>query len=77
MYYFAVTLFSLRFVKTGILPIDVVKKFKALLSRRADVDYGDFDTIDATETEDSLRGAEKIIKTIDKVRKKLLSELTP
>ena len=45
----AVTLLSLRFVKTGVLPVDVVKKFKVLLSRRTDVDYGDFDTTGVTE----------------------------
>jgi uncharacterized protein (UPF0332 family) len=33
----AVTLLSLRFVKTRILPVDIVKKFKILLSRRTDV----------------------------------------
>lgn len=71
----AVTLLSLRFVKTGILPVDIIKKFKILLSRRTDVDYGDFDTIDANDSEDSLRDAEAIIETIDKVRKRLINEL--
>ena len=70
-----VTLLSLRFVKTRILPVDIIKKFKILLSRRTDVDYGDFDTIDAKDSEDSLRDAEAIIETIDKVRKRLIDEL--
>jgi uncharacterized protein (UPF0332 family) len=42
----AVTLLSLKFIKQGVLPTEIVKKFKILLSRRTDVDYGDFDTID-------------------------------
>jgi hypothetical protein len=62
-------------VKTSILPVDIIKKFKILLSRRTDVDYGDFDTIDAKDSEDSLRDAEVIIETIDKVRKRLMNEL--
>jgi uncharacterized protein (UPF0332 family) len=69
------TLLSLRFIKTGILPVDIIKKFKMLLSRRTDADYGDFDTIDAAEAEDSLKSAEQIIGTIERVRTKLVAEL--
>jgi hypothetical protein len=58
------------------LPVDIIKKFKILLSRRTDVDYGDFDTIDVTDAEDSLKSAELIIETIDRVRTKLIAELT-
>lgn len=72
----AVTLVSFRFVKTGILPVDTIKKFKVLLSRRTDVDYGDFDTIDAADAEDSVKSAGLIIETIDRVRTKLIAELT-
>jgi uncharacterized protein (UPF0332 family) len=71
----AVTLLSLRFVKTGVLPVDVVKKFKVLLSRRTDVDYGDFDTTGATEAEDSLRSAEAVIEAIDRARQKIIIDL--
>jgi uncharacterized protein (UPF0332 family) len=72
----AVTLFSIRFIKTGILTVDIIKKFKILLSRRTDVDYGDFDTIDAADAEDSLKSAGLIIEAINRVRTKLISELT-
>lgn len=72
----AVTLFSIRFIKTGILTVDIIKKFKILLSRRTDVDYGDFDTIDAADAEDSLKSAGLIIETIDRIRTKLIAELT-
>ena len=71
----AVMLLSLRFVKTGVLPVDVVKKFKTLLSRRTDVDYGDFDTIGAAEAEDSLKNAEEIIESIDGARGKIVRDL--
>jgi uncharacterized protein (UPF0332 family) len=71
----AVTLLSLRFIKTGVLSVDVVKKFKILLSRRTDVDYGDFDTTGPTEAEDSLRSAEEVIEVIDRARKKIITEL--
>jgi len=46
-----------------------------LLFRRTDVDYGDFDTIDAKDSEDSLRDTEAIIDTIDQARKRLIKEL--
>ena len=71
----AVTLLSLKFVKQGVLPIEIVKKFKILLSRRTDVDYGDFDTIDEKESEDSLNVAEEIIVAIERVRIRLLDEM--
>ena len=71
----AVTLLSLRFVKTGVLSVDVIKKFKVLLSRRTDVDYGDFDTTGATEAEDSLRNSEEIVQMIDSARRKIIAEL--
>lgn len=70
-----VTMLSLRFIKMGILPVEIIKKFKILLSRRTDVDYGDFDTIDNAEAEDSLKSAEEVIEAIDLARTKLLAEL--
>ncbi len=66
-----ITMLSLRFIKSAILPVDVVRKFKVLLSRRTDVDYGDFETVDKTDAEESIRSSEKIIKLIDKTRKKI------
>ena len=68
-----VTMLSLKFIKPGLVPVDVIKKFKTLMVRRTDVDYGDFDTIDTSEAEDSLRTTEELIKVIDKVRKGLES----
>lgn len=66
-----ITMLSLRFIKSAILPVDIIRKFKVLLSRRTDVDYGDFETVDKTDAEESMRSSEKIIKLIDKTRKKI------
>lgn len=66
-----VTMLSLRFIKPKLLPVDIIKKFKTLLSRRTDVDYGDFESIDKTDADDSIKITEEIIKSIDKARKKL------
>ena len=71
----AVTLLGLKFIKPGSLPIRIIKGFKVLLSRRTDVDYGDFDMIDEKESEDSLIAAEEIIRVIDETRIKLLDEM--
>lgn len=71
----AITMFSLRFVKTGILPKDHVKKFEILHSRRTDVDYGDLEIVEKADAEDSLKIAEEIIGEIDRVRKKLIESL--
>jgi uncharacterized protein (UPF0332 family) len=66
-----ITMLSLRFVKPGLIPKDTLRKFELLLSRRTDADYGDLETIDKNDAEDSMRTAEKIVKLIDKVRKKM------
>jgi uncharacterized protein (UPF0332 family) len=70
----AATLLSLRFVKTGVLPVDVIKKFKVLLSRRTDVDYGDFDTTGIAEAEDSLQNSEEIVQMIDSARRRIIAD---
>jgi uncharacterized protein (UPF0332 family) len=66
-----ITMLSLRFIKPGLLPVDIIKKFKILFSRRTDVDYGDFDNIDKTDAEDSIGITGEIIELIDKARKKM------
>jgi uncharacterized protein (UPF0332 family) len=65
---------SLRFIKTEILPVHIIKIFKTLFSKRTDVDYGDFDTTSSADAEESLKSAEEIIGAIDIVRKKLIAE---
>jgi uncharacterized protein (UPF0332 family) len=68
------TMLSLRFIKTEILPVHIIRNFKTLFSKRTDVDYGDFDTTSSTDAEESLKNAEEIIESIDIVRKKLITE---
>lgn len=69
------TMLSLRFIKTEILPVHIIKNFKILFSKRTDVDYGDFDTTSSSDAEESLKSAEEIIEAIDVVRKKLIAEM--
>lgn len=66
-----ITLLSLRFVKPGLLPVPFVKSFKLLQSRRADVDYGDLDTIGKDDAEDAVRTAEEMIRQAEVVRTSL------
>ena len=70
-----ITTLSLRFLKGELLPVSVVKSFKILLSRRTDADYGDFETIDRIEAEDSVAKAEEILNQIDALRLRLSAEL--
>jgi uncharacterized protein (UPF0332 family) len=69
----AATLLSLRFVKPGLLPVDITKAFRTLLSRRTDVDYGDFDSVGPEEAEHSLAEAKRIMEALDPLRKRLTS----
>ncbi len=71
----AITLLSLRFIKTQQLSADAVKKFKTLLTKRTDVDYGDFETIDTNDAAISLQEAEEIMNMIEPLRKKYISKL--
>jgi len=68
-----VTMLSLRFIKPGLLPVDIVKNFKVLLSRRSDVDYGDFDTISERDAADSIKLTGEIIELIEIVRRNLMA----
>ncbi|MEX2445553.1 MAG: HEPN domain-containing protein [Alkalispirochaeta sp.] len=67
----AITLLSLHFVKTGQLPLETIKMVKLLLSRRTDVDYGDFDSTTAEEAQDSLQKAEALLEQIDELRREI------
>lgn len=68
----AVTMLSLRLVRPGLLPMEVVKNFRLLLSRRTDADYGDFDTLDKADAEDAIRIVEGMVGTLERARKALL-----
>lgn len=70
----AITMLSLHFVKTGLLPVEAVRDIKVLLSRRTDVDYGDFDSITEGDARDSLDKAESLVEQINAVRFKLTGD---
>ena len=70
----AITTFSLRFIKTGLLDKNIIKEIKTLSNRRIDVDYGDFENVDDDDAFDSLEKAKSIIEAIDTLRKKLITE---
>ncbi|MEW6527868.1 MAG: HEPN domain-containing protein [Spirochaetota bacterium] len=67
-----ITMLRLRFVKKEILSAEMIKKFKLLLSRRTDVDYGDFDSIDKEDALSSLNDAKTFIQAIEQAMKKIL-----
>ncbi len=70
------TMLSLHFIKTKLLPENIIKDFKNLLSLRTDVDYGDFESIDKKEAEGALKKAVRFLKVIEHERKKLIKEMT-
>jgi uncharacterized protein (UPF0332 family) len=70
------TMLSLHFIKTKLLPENIIKDFKNLLSLRTDVDYGDFESIDKKEAEGALKKTKSFLKVIEHERKKLIKEIT-
>ncbi|RMG02173.1 MAG: HEPN domain-containing protein [Nitrospirae bacterium] len=70
-----IRIFSLDFVKNDIVPKKFIKILKSLLSMRTDVDYGDMTTVDESDAEGALKDAELFVREVNRVRKKLISEL--
>ena len=70
------TMFSLHFIKTEMLPQEVVKIFKNLLSLRTDVDYGDFESIVKSDAENAVKQAKRFIRIVESARKKLIKEIS-
>jgi uncharacterized protein (UPF0332 family) len=73
----AVTMLSLKFVKTELLSVETVKTFKLLFSRRTDADYGDFDSADAADAEEAIRLASGAVEEIEQLRTVLLKKDDP
>jgi uncharacterized protein (UPF0332 family) len=71
----AKTMFSLYFIKTKLLPSETLKFFNHLLLLRRDVDYGDFEEIEAEDAKNALDMAKRFIKMVNSVRLKLISEI--
>jgi len=70
-----VTMLSLRFVKTGQLPVSAIKEFRTLMVRRTDVDYGDFETVDRADAEDSCQVAAAFLDELEAVRQRSSAQL--
>lgn len=70
------TMLSLHFIKTKLLPENIMKDFKNLLSLRTDVDYGDFESVDKKDAEGALKKAARFLKAIEQERRKLTREMT-
>ncbi len=70
------TIFSLHFIKPGILPVELAKTFKRLLALRTDVDYGDMETVDKNDAEESLAQAKGFLNSINSMRQQLIMEMT-
>lgn len=70
-----VTMLSLRFIKTGQLPVIAIKEFRTLMVRRTDVDYGDFETVDQADAEDSCRIAGEFLDKLEHVRQQIVARL--
>lgn len=69
------TMLALHFVRTGLLNSKYIDYFKILLSRRTDVDYGDFEEIDKEKAEDSLKKAQEFLVEADRLINELSIEL--
>ncbi len=65
------TMLSMHFVREGLLENSFVEDFKVLLSRRTDIDYGDFEVVDEEKARDSLKKAERFIQRIENLRSEL------
>lgn len=70
------TMISLHFVKADILPQEVIRIFKNLLSLRTDVDYGDFESIDKNDAENAIAQANKFLEIAEPARQLLIKEMS-
>lgn len=70
-----IKLFSLDFVKTGLIPKEMLKILKELLSLRRDVDYGDMVTVEKEDAEKALKEAERFLKEVFSLRDSLIEEM--
>ncbi len=69
------TMISLHFVRTSLLPKDIIDTFKDLMVLRTDVDYGDIDFVGKDEAERAIEEAKRFIDTIEPLRGQMIREL--
>jgi len=59
-----VTMFSLRFIKTGLISKQLIKDFKYLMAQRTDVDYGDMADVNRADAKQAIENSKKIIDAV-------------
>ncbi len=70
-----IKLFSLDFVKTGLISKEMLKILKELLSLRRDVDYGDMVTVEKDDSGRALEEAERFLKEVLSLRDSMIEEI--
>jgi len=69
------TMISLHFIRTDLLPREVIDIFKDLMVLRTDVDYGDLEFVGKDEADSAIGKAKRFIETIEPVRVQMIKEL--
>lgn len=70
-----IKLFSLDFVKTGLISKEMLRILKELLSLKKDVDYGDMVTVEEEDAKKALKEAEKFVEELFLLRKSMIEEM--
>lgn len=69
------TMLSKEFIRTGILPKEFGETFRSIQARRVDSDYADYVEITMEEALDSLKKAEKFVKTVEEISNKMIEDI--
>jgi len=69
------TMISLHFIRTDLLPKEVIDIFKDLMVLRTDVDYGDLEFVGKDEADSAIGKAKRFIEIIEPVRVQMIKEL--
>ncbi len=69
------TMLGLHFIRTNLLPKEMIEIFKELMVLRTDVDYGDMEFIGKDEAEKALSRAKRFVEIVEALRKDMIKEL--
>ncbi len=69
------TMLGLHFIKTDLLPKEIIEIFKELMVLRTDVDYGDLEFIGKDEAEKALSRTKRFVEIVEGLRKEMIKEL--
>jgi uncharacterized protein (UPF0332 family) len=69
------TMLGLHFIRTNLLPKEMIEIFKELTVLRTDVDYGDMEFIGKDEAEKALHRAKRFVEIAEGLRKEMIKEL--